>query len=226
VVNKLPHSRRTCLIILHKFQTQTNPACVDPESTEAFCDMLLSYTSIRFLSQSTTGSRMYWECQNTCRTYWECQKFKITDLAVNYSRGTHCTMPTNSICSVRIPHCMTNGQTNWIHSTTVSKPVIPQTLQTTKLSTHGITLQFPNTPRFVTQRRKIPWCRSRFLGTVTISWVKWSLPLVVVRLDEVKIRVPLVTYHLRRNKSEEKQKIRHYWGVLNPSRTEHGIPGP
>jgi hypothetical protein len=41
--------------------------------------------------------------------------------------------------------------------------------------------------------------------------VKWSLPLVVVRLDEVKIRVPLVTDHLRSNKSEEKQKIRHYW---------------
>ena len=45
-------------------------------------------------------------------------------------------------------------------------------------------------------------------------WVKLSLPLGVVRLEEVEVHVPLVPDHLRRHKSEEKRNIMHNSGVL------------
>ena len=37
-------------------------------------------------------------------------------------------------------------------------------------------------------------------------WVKLSLPLGVVRLEEIEVHVPLVPDHLRRHKSEEQKK--------------------
>ena len=41
-----------------------------------------------------------------------------------------------------------------------------------------------------------------------------SLPLGVVRLEEVEVHVPLVPDHLRSHKSEEKRNIMHNSGVL------------